>query len=195
MAGSIGYDTVLIHTVPEYYPQWIDREHAAGKRVLGYTVWELERLPDHWPAILNQLDKGDRPPAAGTSTCFRNSVVTVPLHVVPHLSQFGVTRRSVPPIARRLDARIGPDGDGLRLLHDRLLVEPQGALSWWSTAYLRAFTAADPVTMIVKANARDNITRYIRSWCRASSAAARRALKHGRSTRLPGASRAPRGCR
>src|SRR5690606_30421380 len=52
----LDYDTVLLHTVPEYYPEWLARERAPGRRILGYTVWELERLPPHWPAILNQLD-------------------------------------------------------------------------------------------------------------------------------------------
>ena len=52
----IDYDTVLIHTVPEYFPEWIERERPGGRRILGYTVWELDDLPGHWPAILNRLD-------------------------------------------------------------------------------------------------------------------------------------------
>ena len=39
---ELEYDTILIHTVPEYYPDWIDRERVLSKRIYGYTVWELE---------------------------------------------------------------------------------------------------------------------------------------------------------
>jgi hypothetical protein len=60
----LDYDTVLIHTVPEYYSYWIDSEKRKGCRVFGYTVWELERLPNHWPEILNRLVS-----RSGSSAC------------------------------------------------------------------------------------------------------------------------------
>ena len=84
---NIDYDTVLIHTVPEYYPEWIVRERRPNRRIFGYTVWELEILPEHWPPILNQLD-GVIVPCNWNVNIFRNSGVTVPIYVIPHLSQF-----------------------------------------------------------------------------------------------------------
>src|SRR5262245_66669261 len=52
---KISYDTVIVHTVPEYYPMWAKQEK--GKRLIGYTVWETDHLPHHWPQLLNPLDR------------------------------------------------------------------------------------------------------------------------------------------
>lgn len=163
---SIEYDTVLIHTVPEYYPAWIERERRVGRRVLGYTVWELARLPAHWPAILNQLD-GVLLPCRWNVEVFRRAGVTVPLHVVPHLSQFEDTDADAPDpradavwSARLRDA--GASDDAFVFY----------AIGFWSNrkamdrvleAYLQAFDARDPVALVLKTS-RNDITRWQRHW-------------------------------
>lgn len=160
---AVEYDTVVIHTVPEYYPAWIESERRAGRRIFGYTVWELERLPDHWPAILNQLD-GVIVPCSWNVTTFRDSGVTVPIHVVPHLSQF--EGMPAPDAADRIALRsrfgsINPDGKFIFY-----------TVGFWSNrkapylaleAYWRAFQAGEPVLMVVKTSAHD-ITRWHRHW-------------------------------
>lgn len=161
---QIAYDTTLIHTVPEYYPDWIRPEREAGARVFGYTVWELERLPDHWPAILNQLD-GVLVPCAWNVSVFRGSGVTVPIHVVPHLSQFdGLPAPSAHDRAM-FRQRLG----SVAQLESRFVFYN---IAFWSNrkapylaleAYLRAFTSKDPVLMIIKTS-RNDITRSRRSW-------------------------------
>lgn len=160
----IEYDTVLIHTVPEYYPDWIDAERAQGRRVFGYTVWELEQLPDHWPAILNRLD-GVIVPCHWNADVFRGSGVSVPIHVVPHLSQFEGAVAVSPADQAALEARLG----GQDALRDRFIFYTIG---FWSNrkapylaarAYWQAFSADDPVLMVVKTSAKD-ITRWTRQW-------------------------------
>ena len=161
---ALDYDTVLIHTVPEYYPDWIERERAAGRRVFGYTVWELESLPSHWPAILNRLS-GVLVPCAWNATVFRRSGVRVPIHVVPHLSQFEEWSTQAPAGTGELQARLG----AAALSGDRFIFYTIG---YWShrkapylalKAYWQAFTADDPVLMVVKTSTRD-ITRWHRPW-------------------------------
>lgn len=160
----IDYDTVLIHTVPEYYPYWIERERALGRRILGYTVWELERLPTHWPEILNKLD-GILVPCQWNVEVFKRSGVTVPIHVVPHLSQF----ENIPPPT---DA----DRQSLRSRLDKITDLDQRFIfyniAYWSNrkapylaleAYWRAFNSGDKTLMIVKTCPRD-ITRFHRHW-------------------------------
>lgn len=160
----LDYDTVLIHTVPEYYPGMIERERAPGRRILGYTVWELERLPEHWPDILNRLD-GVIVPCRWNAEVFRRSGVTVPIHVVPHLSQF----EGLAPIAeadrQALRRRLGQAA----AWRDRYIFYTVGfwmdrkAVDLTLEAYWRAFTASDPVLMIVKTSPKD-MTRRVRSW-------------------------------
>lgn len=160
----IPHDTALIHTVPEYYLDWLQPERETGARVFGYTVWELERLPDHWPAILNRLD-GVLVPCRWNADVFRNSGVTVPIHVVPHLSQF----EGQPPASAQDRASLRQRlGSGLQLESRFVFYN----IAYWSNrkspylaleAYLRAFTAEDEVLMIIKTS-RNDITRSRRSW-------------------------------
>lgn len=161
---DINYDTVLIHTVPEYYPYWIDRERAMGRRVLGYTVWELEWLPHHWPDILNRLD-GVLVPCRWNVEVFRRSGVTVPIHVVPHLSQFGFIDPPTDADRQSLRSRLGKMAD----LDDRFVFYN---ISYWSNrkapylaleAYWRAFNSNDKAVMIMKTSPRD-ITQFQRHW-------------------------------
>jgi glycosyltransferase involved in cell wall biosynthesis len=161
---DIDYDTVLIHTVPEYYPEWIAKEHKLGRRILGYTVWELERLPDHWPTILNQLD-GVIVPCHWNLEVFRNSGVTVPIHVVPHLSQFEHMDAIVPAEKAALQQQLGK----LAAEQDRFVFYTIG---FWShrkapylalEAYWNAFDANDRVLMVIKTCAKD-ITQWHRHW-------------------------------
>jgi len=159
----LAYDTVLVHTVPEYYPDFIAEARAGGRRILGYTVWELERLPDHWPAILNQLD-GVLVPCRWNADSFRRSGVTVPIHVVPHVSQFEARPTASSAAHAALAARLGRPRDELGFLFY--------TIGTWSArkapervvaAFLEAFTADDPVTLVVKTS-RNDVTRARRRW-------------------------------
>ncbi len=75
-------DTVMVHTVPEYFPAW--RERAAGARLVGYTVWETDRLPRAWPPLLESVD-ALAVPSAWSRDVMRQAGVRTPVHVVPHL--------------------------------------------------------------------------------------------------------------
>lgn len=160
----LDYDTVLIHTVPEYFPQWIAQERRAGRRIFGYTVWELETLPEHWPAILNQLD-AVIVPCRWNLEVFRHSGVRVPIHVVPHLSQFEEMPAVQAGDRAALRARLGKQiSEGERFVFYNI--------GFWShrkapylalEAYWRAFDAKDPVLLVIKTSAKD-ITRWQRHW-------------------------------
>ena len=161
---ELEYDTILIHTVPEYYPDWIERERVLSKRIYGYTVWELERLPDHWPAILNRLD-GVLVPCEWNREVFNRSGVTVPIHVVPHLSQFV----GASPVSDADRATIRQHLSSIDDHADRFVFY---SVAYWShrkapylalQAYWRAFGPNDRTLMILKTTAKD-ITRFHRHW-------------------------------
>jgi glycosyltransferase involved in cell wall biosynthesis len=161
---SISYDTVLIHTVPEYFPALIEQERGHGRRIVGYTVWELETLPEHWPAILNRLD-AVLVPCHWNVDVFRRSGVTVPIYVVPHVSQFEDLPEAGAGAHIALQARLGKT----LLKQDRFVFYTVG---YWShrkapylvlDAYLKAFDATDPVLLVVKTSKND-ITCWRRDW-------------------------------
>ncbi len=161
---AIDYDTVLIHAIPECYPEWIDRERLQGRRIFGYTVWEFDYLQNHWPEILNRLD-GVIVPCTWNVDVFRNSGVTVPIHVVPHLSQFEDV--SVPTNASRmaLQSRLGNETQYKDCFVFYTIGEWSNRKAHYLTleAYWQAFDADDPVVMIVKTSAND-ITTWHRHW-------------------------------
>lgn len=103
-------DVAILHLVPEYYPHFIARERGRGTRaVVGHTVWETDRLPAHWPALINLLD-AVIVPTEWNRQVFRDSGVVIPILVVPHLPRpaRAVTaedrahlRQRLPPLAGR----------------------------------------------------------------------------------------------
>lgn len=77
--APVEYDTVVVHMTPEFWPD----AREDGKRMVGYTVWETDRLPLHWPPLLNGYD------LILTPSTFSRAVFTphtdIPVAVLPHL--------------------------------------------------------------------------------------------------------------
>jgi len=114
---------------------------------------------------LNQLD-GVIVPCQWNLSVFRDSGVHVPIHVVPHLSQF----ESMPePSPADRDRLLGHLGDYRQSIDNRFIFYTIG---FWShrkapylaiEAYWKAFAHDDPVLMVVKTSNKD-ITCWHRSW-------------------------------
>ena len=98
---TIAYDVVIVHTVPEYFPFWIDVER--GRTIIGHTVWETTAIPAHWRALLNAVDRL-LVPCGWNKTVFEDCGVTVPIDVFPHIADDRI--RPVDPSVDR------NDGDG-----------------------------------------------------------------------------------
>ena len=145
-------DMAIVHFVPEYYPHFIARERGRGTRcVVGHTVWETDRLPRHWPALINRLD-AVIVPTGWNRQVFRDSGVEIPIWVVPHLPR---------------PARVATAADRARLLHR--LPPLQGrrifyTVSTWLErksigplveAFAEAFRHDDPVALVIKTTAHD----------------------------------------
>jgi glycosyltransferase involved in cell wall biosynthesis len=79
----IDYDTIILHLTPEYYPLWLKRE--TGKRMIGYTVWETDKPPRHWPPLLNAMDVL-LVPSRWNKEIFIKWGVTKPISVIPHIA-------------------------------------------------------------------------------------------------------------
>jgi glycosyltransferase involved in cell wall biosynthesis len=166
------YDTVLLHQVPEYIPFW--RQAEPAKRLVGYCAWETDRLPRHWPALLNQLDRL-LVPCQWNRDVFRRSGVTIPVHVVPHIPD--------PPCA-------DPQPLPKEIPADDFVFYTIG--SWtnrkaiWNTVqcYWRAFPSGEGVHLVVKTDRRDLAAAGIAGF-RASTRAALRRLRGKKSGLAP----------
>jgi glycosyltransferase involved in cell wall biosynthesis len=128
----------IVHLVPEHYPHV--RQLIDGP-LISHTVWETDGLPRQWPDLLNRFADRVIVPSAWNREVFEQQGVTKPVVVVPH-----VVCDPVP----------GDGGVPLGLPHDVVVFY---VISRWDQrkdpatairAFLEAFTADDPVALVVK---------------------------------------------
>ncbi len=78
---DIEYDTVIIHTTPEFW----ERYREEDKINIGYTVWETDHLHPEWPKYINTNVDKVFVPCSWNKEVFESSGVTIPIYVVPHV--------------------------------------------------------------------------------------------------------------
>ena len=135
---EIDYDTVIVHTPPEMYPSWLRKE--SGKCIIGYTVWETDRLPTTWPALLNRMPR-ILVPSTWNKQVFRSSGVTVDMGVVPHFnySDTGVD-----------DSLIQDISDKDYVFYAVEEWRARKGLQKTIQSYLSAFSGNDPTILVLK---------------------------------------------
>jgi len=140
---QVPYGCVIVHTVPEYYLRWIEQEK--GKRMIGCTVWETDHLPQHWPTLLNSMDRL-LVPCRWNREVFRQCGVTVPIDVIPHVAPAREPANASAPESA---------GSGDYVFYTIGAWTARKAI--WNTirCYLDTFTAADPTLLLVKTGWRD----------------------------------------
>jgi hypothetical protein len=142
--GSVGGmpDTVVAHLPAEYYE--VVRRHYPSSLLVAHTVWETERLPRPWLPLLEVPDLVVVPTAWNAETLARSDVST-PTAVVPHVATPAPAGTS-----ERWDVE-----DGTVVFYT--IAAWTARKSVWNTvrAYLRAFSADDPVLLIVKTSSLD----------------------------------------
>ena len=139
------YDRAIIHTVPEYWPVL----NEPGIVNMGYTVWETDAPPAHFPALINQMDKL-LVPANFNRTLFKQGGVDIPIEVIPHI------------LIERPKLSVSAHNDFIRehsIDHRDFVFY---AINEWSSrkaiwilidCYLQIFSGNDAVTLIVKTSA------------------------------------------
>ncbi len=138
------YDTVLFQVIPHPgLPAWMDRE--AGKHQLLSVAWETDRLPADWPPLLNAFERVLVPSEWNRQVC-QASGVRAPVEVVPHL----------PPQPEALEAAgQRPLAAGPFVFYTIGEWTRRKAFSDLLAAYWQAFSAADPVRLVIKTSRLD----------------------------------------
>jgi glycosyltransferase involved in cell wall biosynthesis len=134
---------VVAHLVPEYFPAV--RQRCADAFLVGHTAWETDRIPDHWVSCLDTADLVVVP-SQFSAQAIRSSPVSVPVEVVPHVAPQEFSHTS-----HRWD-RIPPD---VVVFYTVAEWSERKAVFHSIEAYLRAFTADDPVLLVVKTSHHD----------------------------------------
>jgi glycosyltransferase involved in cell wall biosynthesis len=129
---------VIAHLTPEYLP--LARQRCPDAFLVAHTVWETDRLPEHWTACLDQADL-IVVPSRLSAEAIATSPVAAPVVVVPHVAA-SVTTSPSPA-----DAEIADDVFVFYTLGEW---NERKAVFKTIEAYLRAFTRQDQVLLIVK---------------------------------------------
>jgi glycosyltransferase involved in cell wall biosynthesis len=140
------YDTVLVHTVPEKWPALVE----AGKRNVGYTVWETDTLPAHWRPLLDLPDKV-LVPCTMNRTVFVDGGVARPVVVVPHIRRH-VWSHETAADGAALREQLGVPHDHF-VFYSIAVWDPRKALADLIGVYSRAFCGDDKVSLVLKTSA------------------------------------------
>ena len=139
----IAYDTIIAHTVPEHWPGLFE----PGKRNVGYTVWETDAPPPHWVPLLNSADRICVPCQMNRDS-FMAAGVRPPVHVVPHIRRHAWNEFAPSEIsAMRMQLGIPENHFVFYTIN---AWDPRKALPMLLRTYIHAFTADDPVTLLIK---------------------------------------------
>ncbi len=138
----------VAHLVPEYLPlvRGVLEARPDTGPLVSHTVWETDRVPAHWPALLNDVDL-IVVPSEWNRQVFAEGGVTTPSVAVPH-----VVCDPVPGSDDAMAALGLPDDVVVFYAIGRW--DERKAMFHTVRADLEAFTADDPVVLVVKTGVR-----------------------------------------
>lgn len=144
VSGAFASPLVLIaHLVPEYFSPL--RERYPEALLVGHTVWDTDRVPDHWVPCLNAADL-IVVPSRFSADAIAAAPVTTPVAVVPHAAPITAGPPPTP-------VRVAPESFVFYTIAEW---NQRKAVFKTVEAYLRAFTGRDRVLLIVKTSHRDH---------------------------------------
>ncbi len=137
----------MAHLVPEYLG--FVRGRLPETFLVSHTIWDTDRLPEHWVAFLNEADLVVTPSRFSAEAMSR-SPVTTPIEVVPHVA---------PQLSDQPSLNWPPVADGTFVFYAIAEWTERKALELTVEAYLRAFGARDRVLLVIKTSAADRRRR------------------------------------
>ena len=150
------HDMVIMHCTPDLWPKyWMEKsEILKGKVVNGYCTWETNRLPKNWVNYMNGYVNEVWCPSTYNATSFRESGVTKPIRVVPHI--FLPEPLPDPNNVRLVDMRNGDrvEKDGRYTFYTIGEMNARKGIEDTIQAFCEAFKSSDPVRLILKVHYR-----------------------------------------
>ena len=136
-------NTVIAHVVPEYLP--LLRANAPEALLIAQTVWDTDRRPRHWGPLLEHADLVVVPSRFSVDGLVCEPL-GVPIEVVPHVA-WVIDERAI-------TAPTGIPDDVLVFYTIGEWTERKD-IARTVQAFLEAFTARDPVMLIIKTSPAD----------------------------------------
>ena len=86
--ADLDYDEIYLHCTPDLWPVYRDvysETFLNSKKVIGYSVWETEKLPKSWIGFINNSVDILQVPSTFNKRIYRKSGITIPIEIKPHL--------------------------------------------------------------------------------------------------------------
>jgi Glycosyltransferase sugar-binding region containing DXD motif len=130
---------VIAHLVPEYLP--MVRARRPDAFLVAHTVWDTNRIPDHW---IDCLDAADLVVVPSRFSADAMAAVRPPVAIVPHVAP------AAPPSGPGRAPALSEVPDDVVVFYTIAEWNQRKAPFLAVEAYLRAFTGRDRVLLIVK---------------------------------------------
>lgn len=151
------HDVVIMHCTPDLWPKyWLEKpDILKGRMVNGYCTWETNRLPKNWVKYMNGYVNEVWCPSTYNSDAFRESGVTKPIRVVPHI--FLPQPLPDPNSIKLVDMRNGDrvEKDGRYTFYTIGELNARKGIEDTIQAFCEAFKPNDPVRLILKVHLRN----------------------------------------
>lgn len=135
-----GPEALLLHVPPwRWHNFWAEKRQ--GLRLYSYVAWEVDQLPEDWVGPLNRYQRVFVP-SRFNQQALREGGIEAPVEVVPHIA-----REPRPGGARLLFGSLRDDDF---LFYTVGTWTARKAMEQTVRAYLDAFTADDPVGLVIK---------------------------------------------
>jgi glycosyltransferase involved in cell wall biosynthesis len=138
---EIGHDTVVMHSSPFWHAAL--RAEADDRRLVAYTAWETDRLPEPLTERLARYDLVVVPSLFNVEVLTRSGL-PVPVVAVPHAAD-----RRLLTMAKR------PRDDPTFVFYTVATWTTRKAIADIVSAFANAFSASDPVMLVIHSNSRD----------------------------------------
>ena len=140
----IGHDTVVV-AAPPIWDEHLEWE-AAGRRLVAFTTWETDRMPERWRAILSRYDRVLVPSEFNRATLAAAGLAPS-IHVVPH-------------IARPAPHPAGPGGDGGPFVFYTIATwTSRKAVLDTVAAFVTEFREDEDVVLVIHTSPTDQVAR------------------------------------
>jgi len=146
------HDMVIMHCTPDLWPKYWENKFKVleGKIVNGYCTWETNRLPKDWVECMNNNVHEVWCPSTYNEQSFRESGVTKPIRVVPHI--FLPEPLPDPTSVKIVDIRSGDrvEKDGRYTFYTIGEFNIRKGIEDTIQTFCQAFGPDDPVRLILK---------------------------------------------
>ena len=138
-------DICVLHAVPDYWPAL----RSSAPIHVGYATWESASLPEHFRPFLDPIS------ALIVPSAFNHGVLApalrIPVHTVPHIRRH-LWNDADPTLRKQLRQQLGiqPSDTVFYSINDWT---PRKNIEGLVHAFAQAFTAQDPVILVLKTRA------------------------------------------